>query len=117
MVKKRRRVATAAAADLMLAPMVAWLRLPVLAGEAFGSVSPGKETVAAASEKVAAAAEGVVAAQLAMAGSMLSFWPEVLSGRTPSLLTGVAVERSLHAALRPTRRRVKANFRRLRPDR
>ena len=52
-----------------------------------------------------------------MAGSMLSFWPEVLSGRTPSLLTGAAVERSLHAALRPTRRRVKANFRRLRPDR
>ncbi|MGP2493000.1 hypothetical protein ACTDI4_15415 [Mesorhizobium sp. PUT5] len=117
MVKKSRRVATAAAADLMLAPMVAWLRLPVMASEALSTTPFGRETVAAASEKAAAAAEGLVAAQLAMAGSMLSFWPEVLAGRTPSLLNGAAAERSLHAALRPARRRVKANLRRLRPGR
>ena len=40
------------------------------------------------------------------------FWPEVFGPR-PSLLTGVAVERSVNAALKPASRRVKANFRRL----
>jgi hypothetical protein len=36
-----------------------------------------------------------------------------MSGRTPSMLNGVAVERSIEAALRPAGRTVKANFRRL----
>jgi hypothetical protein len=115
--RKSRKAAAAATADLMLAPMVAWLRLPALAGEALSASPPGRETVAAVSEKAAAAAEGMAAAQLALAGSLMSFWPEVLSGRTPSLLSGAAAERALHAALRPTRRRVKANLRRLRPKR
>ncbi len=110
---KSRRRAAAAAGEMMLAPMVAWLRLPPMAGETGKPSSARRETISAVSEKAAAAAEGIAAAQLSMIGSMMSFWPEVMSGRTPSLLNGVAIERSMHAALRPTRRRVKANFRRL----
>jgi hypothetical protein len=73
----------------------------------------GRESITAVSEKAAAMAEGMVAAQLSMMGSMAAFWPELLSGRTPSLLNGAAVEKSMHAALRPARRRVKSNYRRL----
>jgi hypothetical protein len=50
---------------------------------------------------------------MSIVGSMMAFWPEVMAGRTPSVLNGVAVERSIEAALRPAGRTVKANFRRL----
>jgi hypothetical protein len=36
-----------------------------------------------------------------------------MSGRMPSMLNGVAFERSVEAALRPARRAVQANYRRL----
>ena len=39
--------------------------------------------------------------------------PDVLAGRTPSLLSGAALEHSIHAALRPSGKRVRANFKRL----
>jgi hypothetical protein len=64
-------------------------------------------------EKANAVAEGALAAQMALWQSAARFWPEVFSGRTPSLLNGVAVERSISAALKPASRAVKANFRRL----
>jgi len=105
--------ARATVADMLLAPMVIWLRLPALMGEAGHPDRWPRETLLAVTEKTAAAVEGVVAAQLSMAMSAARFWPEVLSGRTPSLLNGVAVERSLKAALRPAGRRVRANYRRL----
>lgn len=107
------RRSRAFAGDLMLAPMVALMRLPIMASEAQGSLPWRGETMRAVSEKMAATTEGLVAAQLSMIGSMAGFWPEVMSGRTPSMLNGTAVERSLQAALRPAGRRVKANFRRL----
>jgi hypothetical protein len=44
---------------------------------------------------------------------MLSFWPDIIAGRTPSLLSGAAVEHSVHAALKPSGRRVRANYKRL----
>jgi len=105
--------ARASFADLMLAPMVIWLRLPAMMGEARRPDHWPHETLRAVTEKAAAAAEGVVAAQLSLAASFAGFWPEILSGRTPSILNGVAVERSVKAALRPASRRVRANYRRL----
>lgn len=110
---RRSNQAFATAADLMLAPAVMWLRLPLLAAEA-GDANPFRmETVRAFSEKAAALAEGAVAAQLSLVQSAARFWPEVLIGRTPSMLNGVAAERSLRAALQPARKRVRSNFRRL----
>lgn len=100
------------AGDLMLAPMVAAMRLPLMAAEARSS-SPQTETMRAFTEKTVAASEGFLAAQMSLFGSAMRFWPELMSGRAPSLFSGVAAERSMNAALRPASRRVKANFRRL----
>lgn len=107
--------ASAIGASLMLAPMVVAMRLPLMAAEAKAGLELGEETTRAVTEKTAATAEGLVAAQMALFESALQFWPEVLSGRTPSLLNGAAVERALHAALKPSGKTVRANFRRLSP--
>jgi hypothetical protein len=94
--------------------MVIGMRMPLLAAEAHsGNGRPGVETMRAVSEKAAAMADGVLAAQVSMAASAMAFWPELLSGRSPSLFSGAAVEKALHAAMKPTRRTVKANYRRL----
>jgi len=105
--------AASIAGDLMLAPMVAMMRLPLIATEAQGNARLRTETNRAVSEKVAAAAEGMISAQLSVMQSTLRFWPEIFSGRTPSLLSGVAIERSVKAALTPASRAVRANFKRL----
>lgn len=97
--------------DLMLAPLVAMMRLPLMAAENGQAYSP--ETARAVQEKATAVAEGTFAAQMALLQSAARFWPEVLSGRMPSLFSGVAAERSISAALKPASRAVKANFRRL----
>lgn len=97
----------------LLSPMVAMMRLPILAEEASRQTPWRGETGRAVAEKLLAAVDGAFAAQMSMAGSMAAFWPEVMAGRTPSMLNGVAVERSLNAALRPASRKVRANFRRL----
>ena len=101
------------AADLMLAPAVASMRLPLMASEAQSASSSRAESIRAVTEKSAAMTQGLMAAQLSLWQSALQFWPEVMSGRTPSMLTGVAVERSMRAALQPTRKAVRSNFRRL----
>ena len=101
------------AGDLMLAPMVALMRLPVMATETQDGTALRTETNRAVSEKLAAVAEGVMSAQMSVMQSALRFWPEILSGRVPSVLTGVAIERSVQAALKPASRRVKANYKRL----
>src|SRR5882757_4734265 len=97
--------------DLMLAPLVAMMRLPLMAAENGRGWSP--ETARAVQEKATAVAEGAFAAQMALLQSTARFWPEVFSGRMPSLFNGMAVERSISAALKPASRAVKANFRRL----
>lgn len=107
------RSAGALAGSLMLAPAVMALRAPLLAAEARGFDPWRMETTRAVSEKMAAVAEGVVAAQLSLARSTSTFWLELYSGSTPSLLNGVAIERAMHAALKPAGRRVKKNYRRL----
>ena len=107
------RIGTALGSDLMLAPMVIFMRLPLMAAEAGNAGQWAAETALAVSEKAAAVAEGAFAAQMSMMASAARFWPEILSGRTPSILTGAAIEQSLNAALRPAGRTVRANFRRL----
>jgi hypothetical protein len=104
------------AGDLMLAPMVALMRLPLMATETQRAAAWRTETNGAVSEKLAAIAEGVMAAQISVMQSALKFWPEIFAGRAPSLLSGVAMERSIVAALKPASRRVKANFKRLSGD-
>ncbi|MBZ9684038.1 MULTISPECIES: hypothetical protein [unclassified Mesorhizobium] len=112
---KSRRVQEAASlgADLMLAPLVVMMRLPLMAMEARSGEPWSAETAMAVSEKTVAMAEGALAAQMSLLQSASRFWPEVLSGRTPSLFNGVAAERSISAALKPAGRAVRANFRRL----
>jgi hypothetical protein len=97
----------------MLAPAVILARLPIMAAEAAANASQGRETRRAVTEKTTAAAQGLVAAQVSLAHAMWSFWPEVLSGRVPSLLDGTAARQASDAALRPAGRRVRANHRRL----
>ena len=110
---KSRKRDSALAASLMLSPWVMAMRLPLMAREAGAVGKVGAETMRAVTEKSAAMAEGVAAAQMAMAGAMLSFWPDVAAGRVPALMTGVAAEQSVRAALKPAGRRVRANYRRL----
>lgn len=107
------RAAGALAGNLMLAPTVMALRAPLLAAEA-AKLDPWRlETTRAVTEKVAATAEGMVAAQLSLVRSVSSFWFELASGATPSLVNGVALERAVHAALKPASKRVKRNYKRL----
>jgi hypothetical protein len=101
------------AQNFMLAPWVVAWRLPIMAAEIQQETAWSGETMRAASEKVAAAFEGALAAQLSLFGSTLTFWPQVLAGRSPSAVTQIAFKRATEAAIRPASRRVKANFRRL----
>lgn len=110
---RRAQEAASIGADLMLAPMVAMMRLPLMAMDAGSNQPWGTETARAVNEKTTAVAEGMFAAQMSILQSASRFWPELLSGRTPSLFNGVAAERSMSAALKPASRAVKANFRRL----
>src|SRR5262245_2724999 len=98
--QKHTRETAAIAGNLMLAPMVAFMRMPMLAFEAQSSNPFRTETVRAVTEKTAAVAEGAFAAQMSLVQSACRFWPEVMSGRTPSVLTGLAAGRSVNAALK-----------------
>lgn len=107
------RASQALAKNLMLAPAVMAMRLPILAAEAGKHGAWPVETIAATSEKVAAIAEGMAAAQMSLAVSASRFWLELWSGKTPSLISGVAAERALQAAIAPSGKRVRANHGRL----
>jgi hypothetical protein len=110
---RSRRAATSLTGNLMLAPAVAALRVPLLAIEA-GEANPWRvETMRAVTEKTAAAVEGVLAAQMSLAWSASRFWIEAMSGNTPSMLNGVAWERAVHAALVPSGKTVRTNYNRL----
>lgn len=99
--------------DLMLAPLVALMRLPILAREAHHPEVLPRETIRAGAEKVAAFAEGAVGAHMAYTKAMMSFWPEVMSGKTPTLFSQELAENAVNAALNPASVRVRANYRRL----
>lgn len=110
---RRSQESTDIARNLMLAPMVMWMRTPLLAGEMSQDPASRTESMRAVSEKVDAAREGAIAAQLSYFQSLASFWPEVISGQPPSVFSGVAAERMVNAALKPSSRRVESNFKRL----
>lgn len=110
---KMTREAMAIGRDLMLAPMVMAMRLPLMAMETRAGKLWGVETARAIGEKNAALAEGIAAAQLSLLRSATAFWFDVAAGRTPALMNGAAVEQAMRAAMRPARRRVRANYRRL----
>lgn len=107
------RAAATLTGNLMLAPAVMAMRMPMLAAEAQSSNPYRVETTRAVTEKMSAMVEGALAAQMAFAHAAVQFWPEIWAGRTPSLLTGAAAERALRAALKPSGRAVKSNHRRL----
>lgn len=113
MARKLSRSARRSAGQLMLAPAVMAMRMPLLLAEAQSHTCLRKETALAGSEKASAFVEGMAAAQTSLMGSMFNFWPEVMSGRTPSLLNGNAVQQAMDAALVPSGKAVRANFRRL----
>jgi uncharacterized membrane protein YjjB (DUF3815 family) len=110
--RAKRQTATIAG-NLMLAPMVAAMRLPTMLNEDRSANPWGTETLRAITEKNAALAEGMVAAQMSLIQSASGFWFDVFSGRTPSLFSGAAADRAVQAALKPASRRVRANYRRL----
>ena len=62
------RIGTALGSDLMLAPMVIFMRLPLMAAEAGNAGRWATESALAISEKAAALAEGAFAAQMSMHG-------------------------------------------------
>lgn len=111
--KTSARSAGAIAADLMLAPMVMWMRIPVMAMEKRSSTHAGVETMRAINEKTVAMAEGVLAAQLSLVDAATRFWPDVIAGKTPASLGKIAAEQAVNAALHPAGLAVRANFRRL----
>ena len=121
MTKKRRTLsapmgfpATGVPKDLLLAPMVVAMRMPILLAEAAsGKALPG-EAHKAVSEKVMAGVEGAMAMQASMIKSAMDFWPGVLRGRHPSDLMANSVVNAGNEALKPASRAVRNNFDRLR---
>lgn len=108
------RAASALTLSLGLAPQVVAMRLPLMFLESLETNPWRVETVRAGAEKTAAFMEGAIAAQTVFVQSASRFWFEFVSGRTPSLFNGAALEQAIHAAMRPSGRRVRANYRRLR---
>ena len=111
--KRKGRGGSRLAADMMLAPAVVAMRMPVLLAELSGLAPFRGETFRAWSEKATAASEGLVAAQLSYAASAARFWPEMVAGRVPSVISGAAAELVVEAALAPAGRQVRANHERL----
>jgi hypothetical protein len=118
---RSRKIATRSAArlggNLMLAPAVVMMRLPLLAVEA-GQLNPWRaETIRATNEKLFALAEGAVAAQISLAQSTMQFWLQVAAGGAPSLFSSAAIEKATQAALGPSGKHVRSNYNRLRRSR
>ncbi|TIL29042.1 hypothetical protein [Mesorhizobium sp.] len=107
----RVRAEIALAQNLMLAPWVVGLRLPILVAEATGSLVSGRpETVKAVSEKVSALAQGIFAAQVAWTRGALTLPLAIADASSP--LADIGQSMAL-AALEPAGRQVRLNHRRL----
>ena len=115
---KSRKRSTGAVAkvaqELMLAPMVMALRLPIMTAEATGSACAGKsESAGAGSEKWQAMADGMAAAQFAWIRGVVLF-PLALAKATSA--TGPFMDMAgdiAVAALQPAARQVRLNHNRL----
>lgn len=99
--------------NLMLAPAVVWMRVPVMLAQSPGPLGVGTEMLKAASEKVMASAEGAAAAQMSLARSAVGFWPGLMAGSTPWALANAAAGKAAVASLRPAAKAVRRNHRRL----
>jgi len=108
---RRVRAEIALAQNLMLAPWVVGLRMPILVAEASGSLLSGRpESVRAMSEKVSALAQGILAAQVAWTRGAFTFPLAVADASSP--LADIVRSMAL-AALEPAGRQVRLNHRRL----
>lgn len=108
---RRVRAEIALAQNLMLAPWVVGLRLPILAAEATSSLVSGRpETVKAVSEKVSALAQGILAAQVAWTRGALTLPLVIADASSP--LADIGRSMAL-AAVEPAGRQVRLNHRRL----
>ncbi|MRG56997.1 hypothetical protein GF108_15580 [Phyllobacterium sp. SYP-B3895] len=101
--------------DLQLASMVIAMRVPMMMLEAMSEKGGGAETHRAVSEKVAASVDGVVSAQISLMNSAATFWFDVMRGRSPASLVSEAANKAAAAALRPGRKTLQANYKRLVP--
>jgi hypothetical protein len=106
--------ATKLAQNLMLAPWVVAMRMPLLMAEALGSNPWRVETMRATSEKSAAFVEGMVAAQIASAAALGRFSADLMSGKISSIASGQReAAHIVEAALKPAGKAVRKNYRRL----
>ena len=108
-----RRTGKGSSADLLLAPFVVVMRLPVLCAEAASGGIGRTESHLAVNEKITAGVEGIWEAQLSMLNAAFDFWPDVLSGRHPVDLLADSWVQASRAALRPASLTVRRNFDRL----
>ena len=104
----------APARDLMLAPMVIAMRMPVLFAEAAHGSVTRPEANRAVNEKVMAGFQGAFAMQASMMRSAMDFWPSVMRGKHPGGLVAGSVVKAGNEALKPASRTVRSNFDRLR---
>lgn len=112
-VRRKPSEALALAQALSLTPLILAMRVPVIAAECAGTALGRAETSRALSEKCNAFVDGAAAAQIALARSALMFWPDVMSGRTPTIFSGEALQGALTASARPMAKTLRANYRRL----
>jgi hypothetical protein len=113
MTSKRRPVINPAT-DLMLAPFVVAMRLPIMVSETLtGAGGHRRESDRAVAEKATALADGIIVAQLAMPRVMVSAWLGLASGKSPAAVMTKAADTIIGAATRPAARTVRANYERL----
>ena len=109
---RARRASNALARDLMLAPAVVAMRMPLMAAEAARGDRAG-ESYGAVAEKMAAFAEGVAAAQLAWMRSAMLLPLAFAAATSPMSPLVEMTEAVATAAFAPAGKQVRRNHRRL----
>ncbi len=99
---------------LLLAPMVVTQRLPLLWLESFGFSGSGqRESERMVSEKIEAVSEGFMAANWVIMSTSIAVGAAMMTGSSPSAAAIRGYRKMTHAAVRPSAKRVRSNFRRL----
>lgn len=111
--KNARRASREIARNLMLAPAVVAMRMPLFAAEAARAAGAASESTGAVAEKMTAFAEGVAAAQLAWAQSVMMLPFALATARSPLQPLADMAEAVTAAAFAPAGRQVRRNHRRL----
>jgi len=109
---KMRRASAAITRDLLLAPAVMAMRLPLMTAEAGGS-SLTSETAGAVAEKMTAFTEGLAAAQFAWMRSAMLMPFALASAASPMAPFVDMAEAVTAAALGPAGKQVRKNHKRL----